>query len=105
MGDDSVGLRVARELSTILHSPDLIIEQVSAGGLDILNLIADCDIATIVDAVQTSHGNAGTIYSFDIDEVIAFPHKTHAPIRFCFRNSVGEEVGTKDAKHDSGLCC
>jgi hydrogenase maturation protease len=95
LGDDSVGLRVTRELSTILHSPDLTIEEVSTSGLDILNLIADCEFATIIDAVQTSRGSAGTIYSFDIDEVIPSQISHTHQLDFVSAIQLGRKLGLK----------
>jgi hydrogenase maturation protease len=95
LGDDSVGLRVARELSTILRSSDLTIEEVCTGGLDVLNLIADCEAATIIDAVQTVDGSPGTIYSFSIDEVktseFSHPHK----LDFVAAIQLGRKLGLK----------
>ena len=95
LGDDSVGLRVARQLSTILKSPDLTIEEVSSSGLDILNLIADFEIATIIDAVQTSAGSAGTIYSFGIDEVIPSPITNAHQLDFISAIRLGKKLGLK----------
>jgi hydrogenase maturation protease len=95
LGDDSVGLRVARQLSIILKSQDLTIEEVSSGGLDILNLIADFEIATIIDAVQTSGGSAGTIYNFGIDEVIPSQIRNTHQLDFVSAIRLVKELGLK----------
>ena len=60
--DDSVGIRVVRELEDKLNPAEYTIVEASLGGLRLMETIAGYDRAIIVDAIQTKDGVPGTIY-------------------------------------------
>ena len=65
LSDDSVGLRVARELEGRFNQSDVTVMETSVAGLDFLDLLVGYDRAIIVDAIQTEGGEVGQVYRFD----------------------------------------
>jgi hydrogenase maturation protease len=65
--DDSVGVRLTRDVSERLsRSPDLVVvEECSAGGLALLDVIAGHDRLIVLDAIRTRGGTPGDWYRFD----------------------------------------
>lgn len=66
LGDDGVGLEVARELKGRLTQQDVTVVEASLAGLDTLELLAGYDRAVIIDSIQTKEGNVGQIYRLDL---------------------------------------
>ncbi len=64
LSDDGVGLRVAGILENMVNQPEITVAEASAGGLNLLDLIAGFDRVIIIDAIQTRSGQAGQIYRF-----------------------------------------
>ena len=65
LGDDGIGLHVARALHSKLDQADTTVVETSTDGLDFLELLAGYDRAIIIDAIQTSQGEAGQIYRLE----------------------------------------
>jgi len=59
--DDGVGLYVARAVKRLVESPDIIVAESSASGLDVLDCLCGFDRAIVLDAVQTGEGKVGDI--------------------------------------------
>jgi hydrogenase maturation protease len=64
LSDDGVGIHVARELGA-KGLPGVTVEELPAGGLELLDLVLDHDIAVIVDAIQTTGGTPGQIHELE----------------------------------------
>jgi hydrogenase maturation protease len=64
LSDDGVGIRVVRALKERLHREDAVIEELSVGGLQLLDYIAGYDQCVIVDAMVTGDHPAGTMVRF-----------------------------------------
>jgi len=64
LSDDGVGIHVARELGA-KGLPGVTVEELPAGGLELLDLVLDHDIAVIVDAIQTTGGTPGHIHELE----------------------------------------
>lgn len=67
LGDDSVGLHVARALCKELDQAEATVMETSVAGMDFLELLAGYDRAIIVDAIQTRGGKAGEIYRLELE--------------------------------------
>ncbi|HJW76400.1 MAG TPA: hydrogenase maturation protease [Thermoleophilia bacterium] len=67
LGDDAVGIRLARELHARLGDPEHVdfIEECCVGGLNLLDLMAGHERLVVVDSIKTSGGRPGTWYRFD----------------------------------------
>jgi hydrogenase maturation protease len=60
--DDGVGIHVVREMAARQLPDGVTCAEASVGGLRLLEVIADYDRVTIVDAIQTPGGKPGAIY-------------------------------------------
>jgi hydrogenase maturation protease len=65
LGDDGVGLHIAKKLHSMIKRTDVIISEACAGGIRMLDLLTGYDSAIIVDAIQTKREKPGHIYRFD----------------------------------------
>lgn len=63
LADDAVGLLAARALRTVAP-PGVQVLEAASTGLDLLDLLADCDCALLLDSVLTGRHPAGTILEF-----------------------------------------
>jgi hydrogenase maturation protease len=64
LSDDGAGIRVVRELKKRLPENDVAFEELSVGGLQLLDYITGFERCIIVDAVATGVRPAGTAYRF-----------------------------------------
>jgi hydrogenase maturation protease len=94
--DDGVGLLIARALKSQVSNTDTEIVEVTVAGLDILEIIADYDKAFIIDAVQTEQGEPGTIYRYDMNQILSFsmlnkgiPHIIDFPTSYKLSRELG----------------
>jgi hydrogenase maturation protease len=64
LADDGVGIRVVRELKRRLHRDAITFEELSVGGLQLLDYIVGYECCVLVDAVVSGDHPAGTIFRF-----------------------------------------
>lgn len=70
--DDSVGIKVARALRERLDGHSGIeISELYAGGIRLMDVMIGYDKAVIIDAILTSNGKPGTIYTLSPSDLIA----------------------------------
>jgi hydrogenase maturation protease len=70
LGDDGVGILVAREARRRLAGLGGVeTREVSFAGLDLVELLAGFDRAVLVDAIKTPCGEPGAIYRLDPEEL------------------------------------
>jgi hydrogenase maturation protease len=62
--DDGVGIRVLRELRERLPADDIAFEELSVGGLQLLDRLVGYKCCILVDAVVTGECPAGTLHRF-----------------------------------------
>ena len=65
LGDDSIGLCVARALEGKLNQQSATVMEASLSGLNLLEQLVGFDKAIIIDAIQTRGGKAGQIYRLE----------------------------------------
>jgi hydrogenase maturation protease len=67
LSDDSIGVRLAGEVARRLGPvPELtVVEECSAGGLNLLDVLAGYDRLIVLDAIRTAGGTPGEWYRFD----------------------------------------
>lgn len=61
LSDDGVGIHVARALRA-RNLPDVVVEELAASGLELLDMVLDFEKVVIVDAIQTRGGTPGQIH-------------------------------------------
>jgi len=70
LGDDGVGIAVVREAERLLGGRgDIEIHEASFAGLGLVDQLAGHDRAILVDAIKTPHGEPGTVYRLDPDDL------------------------------------
>jgi len=94
LSDDSVGLRVARELANRFNQPDVTVMETSVAGLDFLDLLVGYDKAIIIDAIQTKGGKVGQVYQFEPEAFDATRHaSTPHDVNFATALELGNRLG------------
>ncbi|MEW6142532.1 MAG: hydrogenase maturation protease [Chloroflexota bacterium] len=81
LGDDSVGLRIVREVGQRVKDENVTVLETTASGLALLDILIGYDRLIIVDAIQTKNGRVGDVYrltvkDIDITRHSASPHDT-----------------------------
>jgi hydrogenase maturation protease len=95
LSDDSVGVRVARQLKTELGDNDTVeIKELYAGGMRVMDSIAGFEKAVIIDAMQTGLLKAGTIRLIDAADLgaarnLASTHDTNLPTALALGRMLG----------------
>ncbi len=77
LGDDGVGLWIARELKGRLKRQDVTVVEASSAGLDTLELFTSYDRTVIIDSIRTKEGMIGQIYQLDLNALDATRHAAH----------------------------
>jgi hydrogenase maturation protease len=72
--DDSVGLKVVRELGDKVAEGDVHIEEASFANIDILEAIGSYDRLIIVDSIKTEGGRPGELYRLSLDDLQSTLH-------------------------------
>ncbi len=79
LGDDGIGWRVAEEVGKRLKSAnskfqpgEVEIDQVSLGGISLMERLVGTERAILVDAIQTPGGIPGNIYRLTLDDLPTF---------------------------------
>ena len=94
LSDDSVGLRVARELEGRFNQSDVTVLETSVAGLDFLDLLVGYDRAIIIDAIQTGGGKVGQVYQFEPGDFDATRHaSTPHDVNFATAIELGNRLG------------
>ncbi len=62
--DDGIGPKLAVCLGHSLKNYDFACMTASCGGLELLELLRDYNIAVLIDAIKTKNGIPGTVYHF-----------------------------------------
>jgi hydrogenase maturation protease len=62
LGDDGIGLAVARRTRELLDEAEAAITEASLGGLELLDVLAGFERAFLVDAITTEDGTPGDVY-------------------------------------------
>ncbi len=67
--DDGVGIYVARELAKTINIPDIVIEEASMGGLELIDRIADYKHVIIIDSIISEKEPIGTLVELSLDDI------------------------------------
>jgi len=68
LGDDGVGVHVANELRNHVKNTNVVIDEATTGGMNLLDLIIGYDKAIIIDAVKTEYGRNGDVKRIPLTE-------------------------------------
>jgi hydrogenase maturation protease len=74
-GDDGIGIYIARELQNRLKDkPDIVIEEASVGGINLMELMIGFNRAIVIDAIQLRENSPGYIYRLNTDSMVNTRH-------------------------------
>lgn len=94
LGDDAIGIIVARELSKYLDK-SIDIKETFLSGLELLDIITGYDIVFIIDSIKTNDP-PGTLYELDIKNLPKAlplsPHYTGVPELIAIATAIGYKM-------------
>ena len=61
LGDDGVGIHIARELKKQIQNPNITIDEAITGGMNLLDLLLGYERAIILDAVKSEENEDGEV--------------------------------------------
>jgi len=93
LGDDGIGIHVARELAREIKDKDIDVEDAGAAGLNLLELIVGYDKVVIIDAIMTEDGEVGEIYRLKPENFVKTVHSTTSPHNANLATAI--EIGKK----------
>ena len=70
MGDDGVGIHIAREAAGRIISVNVTVEETGAGGLSLLERIRGYDRLIIADAILTEQTEVGKIHRLTLKDLV-----------------------------------
>ena len=70
LGDDGVGIHIAREAARRISAVDATVEETGAGGLSLLERIRGYDRLIIADAILTEQTEVGKIHRLTLKDLV-----------------------------------
>ena len=100
LSDDGAGIHVARSLEK-LAIPGIVVEELPASGLELLDFVYDYDRVIIVDAIKTGGGRPGDLYELteaDFEKTIhgSSPHGINIPTALAMGRAIVPERMPKE---------
>lgn len=98
--DDGIGILVAREVERLIGGrPDVDVREASVAGFELLELLAGFERAILIDAIQTTGGEPGTVYRLLPDHLpmpkrLATSHEISLPAALVLGHLLGIEMPT-----------
>ena len=100
LGDDGVGVHVARKLKTQINDSSIIVDEAFTGGMNLLDLMLGYERAILIDACPMPHEQPGQIHLFTKDNLpqghSANPHDTSLWEALEMANRLGEKAIPQD---------
>ena len=93
LGDDGVGVSIARELDTKIRNDNVDVLDVNIDGLNLLEIIVGYDKLIVIDAIMTDEGDIGEIYRFKPEMICDPSHTAISPHHFNLVTTI--EIGKK----------
>jgi hydrogenase maturation protease len=95
LGDDGVGIHVLRELRGRGFHENIELEEAFTGGLNLVDIIVGYDRAILIDAVENSGDEPGSVYLMDALNMESShstnPHDTSFPEALELARKMGEK--------------
>ena len=91
LGDDGVGVRVAREVATRVNDANIDVRDVNVDGLNLFDHILGYDRLVVVDAIVTEDGRVGEIYRLKPERVCDPSRSAISPHHFNLATTI--EIG------------
>ncbi len=69
LGDDAVGIHIAREIAGKIKSPEIDVKETGATGLNLLDVISGYDKLFVIDAILSNQFNIGQINRLELKDL------------------------------------
>jgi hydrogenase maturation protease len=91
LGDDGVGVRVAREVAARVKDGDVDVRDVSVDGLNLFDFILGYDKLVVIDAIVTEDGAVGDVFRIVPEKVCDPSRSAISPHHFNLATTI--EIG------------
>ena len=93
LGDDGIGVHVARELAGKISDKNIDVRDVSIDGLNLLELVLGYDKLVVIDAIMTEDGKVGEIYRLKPEKICDPARSAISPHHFNLATTL--EIGKR----------
>jgi hydrogenase maturation protease len=93
LGDDGVGVHVAREVAARVDDEDIDVRDVNVDGLNLFDFILGYDRLIVVDAIVAEDGKIGEVYRLKPENVCDPSRSAISPHHFNLATTI--EIGKK----------
>jgi hydrogenase maturation protease len=93
LGDDGVGVRVAREVAARLNDEDVDVRDVNVDGLNLFDFILGYQKLVVIDAIPTEDGRVGDVFRLTPEKVCDPSRSAISPHHFDLATTI--EIGKK----------
>jgi len=93
LGDDGIGVHVARELAGKISDKNIDVRDVSVDGLNLLELVLGYDKLVVIDAIMTEDGKVGEIYRLKPEKICDPARSAISPHHFNLATTL--EIGKR----------
>jgi len=69
LGDDGVGVHIAKKLKSRIQHPSVTVDEAYTGGMNLLDLIRGYDRAILIDTIYRYDQPVGTMSRYDINDL------------------------------------
>lgn len=95
LGDDGVGVHVARQLRTRISHPLITIDESYTGGMNLLDLIRGYDRAILIDTIHKNDQSVGSVDRYDLSDLptthSSNPHDTSLSEAIMLARHLGDD--------------
>ena len=82
LGDDGIGIHIARELAEKIDRDDVTVRDVGTDGLNLLEVMMGYDRLIVIDAIVTENGDIGAVYCLKPEQLYATSGFSVSPHHF-----------------------
>lgn len=93
LGDDGVGVHVAREVAARVNNENIDVRDVNVDGLNLFDFILGYDKLVVIDAIVTEDGRVGGVYRIKPESVCDPSRSAISPHHFNLATTI--EIGKK----------
>jgi len=94
--DDGIGPKLVQDLDKNRLPANIIYQNVSLGGLELLDIIQDFDTVLFIDAIKTGKNSPGSIHCFSPDDFKETLHLSNLhDINFLTALELGKQTGMR----------
>jgi len=98
--DDGVGVHVIQQLKQRISDPDVIVDEASTGGMNLLDLILGYDKAILIDAIKIGKMQTGEVKRFSLNDFTMVHSCNPHDVSLTEAIQLAEKMGEKRIPHE-----